>query len=70
MTARQQQWVRFQQTWKRYKRIISQNNILYLFEYKSHFFIPENQSKNGGATYTRCYVKVPAKITTYTYENM
>ena len=25
----------------------------YLFEYKSHFFVPENQSKNGGATYTR-----------------
>ena len=25
--------------------------IPYLFEYKSHFFIPENQSKNRGATY-------------------
>ena len=25
----------------------------YLLEYKSHFFVPENQSKNGGATYTR-----------------
>ena len=29
----------------------------YLFEYKSHFFVPENQSKNWGATYTRGYVK-------------
>ena len=28
-------------------------NIPYLLEYKSHFFVPENQSKNGGATYTR-----------------
>ena len=27
--------------------------IPYLLEYKSHFFVPENQSKNGGATYTR-----------------
>ena len=26
--------------------------------YKSHFFVPENQSKNGGATYTRGYVRV------------
>ena len=25
----------------------------YLLKYKSHFFVPENQSKNGGATYTR-----------------
>ena len=25
----------------------------YLLEYKSHFFVPENQSRNGGATYTR-----------------
>ena len=39
-------------------------NIPYLFEYKSHFFVPENQSKKGGATYTRGYVKWPAKITT------
>ena len=29
----------------------------YLFEYKSHFFVPENQSKNGCATYTRGYVE-------------
>ena len=42
--------------------------IPYLFEYKSHFFVPENQSKIGGATYTRGYVKWPAKITTNTYE--
>ena len=28
-------------------------NLPYLFEYKSHFFVPENQSKNGGATYTQ-----------------
>ena len=27
--------------------------VPYLLEYKSHFFVPENQSKNGGATYTR-----------------
>ena len=36
--------------------VIAQGEVLYipyLFEYKSHFFIPENQSKNGGATYTR-----------------
>ena len=46
------------------------SQIPYLFEYKSHFFVPENQSKNGGATYTRGYVKWPAKITTNTYENM
>ena len=44
--------------------------VPYLLEYKSHFFVPENQSKNGGATYTRGYVKWPAKITTNTYENM
>ena len=42
----------------------------YIFEYKSHFFVPENQSKTRGATYTRGYVKQPAKITTNTYENM
>ena len=32
-------------------------NISYLIEYRSHFFVPENQSKNGGATYARGYVK-------------
>ena len=31
--------------------------IPYLLVYKSHFFVPENQSKNGGATYIRGYVK-------------
>ena len=36
--------------------------------YKSHFLVPENQSKNGGATLA--YVKLPAKITTNTYVNM
>ena len=37
-----------------------------------HFFVPEieNQYKNRGATYTRRYVKWPAKITTNNYENM
>ena len=28
-------------------------SIPYLLEYKSHFFVPENQSKKVGATYTR-----------------
>ena len=51
-----------------YKHFIKK--LPYLFEYKSHFFVPENQSKNGGATCTRGYVKRPAKITTDTYENM
>ena len=32
-------------------------HLPYLFEYKLHFFVPENQSKNGGATYTGGYVK-------------
>ena len=36
---------------------ILEQEIPYLFEYKSHFFLPENQSKIGGATYTRGYVK-------------
>ena len=31
--------------------------LLYLFEYKSHFSVPENWSKNGMPTYTRGYVK-------------
>ena len=31
--------------------------VPYLFEYKSHFFVPENQSKNGGVTYTRGYAE-------------
>ena len=33
------------------------NDLPYLLEYKSHFFVPENQSKNGSVTYTRGYVK-------------
>ena len=42
----------------KYRMLYIQKNycsidIPYLLEYKSHFFVPENQSKNGGATYTR-----------------
>ena len=29
------------------------NYLPYLLEYKSHFFVSEIQSKNGGATYTQ-----------------
>ena len=38
-----------------------QKQVTVLLEYnmyKSHFFVPENQSKNGGATYTLGYVRV------------
>ena len=46
-------------------RYVTFLQVPYLFKYKSYFFVPKNQSKNGWATYTRGYVELSAKITTF-----